>query len=49
MKKTMVINYDVITQQVEIVENEFGTLEAFGVLEAVKGMIMENWMQEERP
>ena len=45
----MVIEYDPINRSVEIVENDFTTFEAFGVLEAVKAMIANGWLRiEER-
>lgn len=40
MKKKMIIEYDILTREVVIKENEFSTLEAFSILEeAIKMMI----------
>jgi hypothetical protein len=46
MNQRIVIQYNPITKDLEIVENEFSTFEAFGILEAAKQMIANGWLNE---
>lgn len=45
MKHRLYIEYDIVTQEVAIVENDMTTFEAFGVMEAAKIMIGDRWLQ----
>lgn len=45
MKHRLCIEYDIVTQEVAIVENDMTTFEAFGVMEAAKIMIGDRWLQ----
>src|SRR5690606_21895243 len=48
MKKKMIIEYDILTREVVIKENEFSTLEAFSILEeAIKMMIAHVWTHKD--
>lgn len=47
MDKQLVIQYDVLNSELKIVENDFTTLEALGVLEGVKALITTHWLWEE--
>lgn len=47
MDKQLVIQYDVLNSELKIVENDFTTLEALGILEGVKALITTHWIWEE--
>lgn len=46
MEQTITIKYNPITRELAIVENEFLTFEALGILEAAKAMIASNWLDD---
>lgn len=43
--KRLAIEYDCMSGDLGLVENDFGAVEAFGVLEAVKAMIAKRWLE----
>ena len=47
MKQKIIITYDIIKLEVEVVENDFTNFEALGVLESVKQMIAHDWLNKE--
>lgn len=47
MMQRIVIEYDPIKRDVYVTENDFSTFEAFGILEAVKQMISQRWLEED--
>lgn len=44
MEQKIVIIYNPITRDLEVRENDFTTFEALGVLEGVKAMIQNDWL-----
>ena len=47
MKQKITIEYDPINREISIIENEFTTFEALGILEAAKQMIANGWLSSE--
>jgi hypothetical protein len=47
MEQKLLIVYNPIYRTLEIVENDFTTFEALGILEATKQMISHNWLDED--
>lgn len=47
MEQTITIKYNPINRTLSIVENDFTTFEALGILEAAKAMIASNWINGE--
>jgi hypothetical protein len=47
IKKEIVIVYDPIAETIQIKQNDFTALEAFGMLEGAKAMIADQWMKIE--
>lgn len=43
----IVIEYDPINRSVSISENDFTSFEAFGMLEAAKAMIANDWLEKD--
>jgi hypothetical protein len=44
----IIIEYDPVNKTLEIVENDFTTFEAMGILTAANSMIAENWHEKDR-
>lgn len=47
MKHVIKIEFNPITRTLEIVENDFTTFEAFGILEGAKQMISRGWLNSD--
>lgn len=47
LEQRIVISYEVLTKTVKVEENDFTTFEALGILEAVKAMISNNWLNDD--
>ena len=47
MEQRIVISYEVLTKTIKVEENDFTTFEALGILEAVKAMISNDWLNNE--
>lgn len=46
-KLCLKIEYDIVNNQLAIVENDFRTFEAFGILQAVLQVISNQWLSHE--
>lgn len=46
MTQKIVIEYDPISRELRISDNDFTTFEALGLLEAAKQMISKGWLEE---
>jgi hypothetical protein len=46
MKHRLYIEYDVVSGDISIVENDMTALESFGAIEAAKHMIAQRWLEK---
>lgn len=46
MKQRLYIEYDVVTADISIIENDMTVFESFGVIEAAKAMISNKWLND---